>query len=376
MRLVSPTNGRELVADGPYSLTDGAARWPVVDGIAYLRAGRERLVADALSLLDAGDRTGALVILLADQDEWWRGPIASAGAIEALVNGAGHLSLRDAMRLLDWGPVADYFAYRWSDPVFVAGLGLVEAYWSEPSSAFELACGIGHHARALTQRGVSVAGGDVVFAKLWVARHWMVPDADLVCFDASAGWPIGSERFDLVACHDAFYFLEPKLEILERLRGLSRGCLLVSHVHNRDWPNFSAGRAVSAAELAEMFPGGVFYDDAELSRAVLEKRSPVSSPAVALDGVEAFSIAEGPALPPPRVLTGGLVLPAAGTLLRRNPLYRENGELGWPTERYRLEYGPRATFAERTVCPARASSSEAVEHWARRRELVDLPERW
>ncbi len=376
MSLVSPASGMPLRADGPDALTDGTARWPVIDGIPYLRVGRTALVAGILERLDARDRTGALVLVLGDQDDWWRGPVANPEAIARLVREQDRLSLREAMELLNWGPVADYFAHRWSDPTFIAGLGLVEAYWNAPRRAFELACGIGHHLRALAQQGVAVSGGDVVFAKLWIARHWMVPSAELICFDAAAEWPVGDARFDLVACHDAFYFLEPKPWICDRLRAMTNDRLLVSHVHNRNWPNFSAGHAIDSAELEALFPDGVFHDDAELQRAMIEGRAPVASRPSRLGRVEAFSIAEGRSLTSARPVTGGVAMPAIGTALRRNPLYREDGVLQWPSERYALEYGTRSTLGPRTDCPPNAVNDASVEGWVRRRELVDLPERW
>ena len=125
--------------------------------------------AEALARLDAGDREGALVLLLADQDSWWRGETADPTALRELVRRGTALTLREAMRLLSWGPVADYFAHRWSDPTFLSGLALVEAHWRGPATAFELACGIGHHLREWSRRGLRAAGADVVFAKLWVA---------------------------------------------------------------------------------------------------------------------------------------------------------------------------------------------------------------
>ena len=373
MKLVSPVSGRALRFDGGHALTDGVERWPLVDGIAFLRVGREALAGEALGLLDAGERDRAVALLLADQDDWWRGEIAPAQARAELVAGRERLSLRAAMELLCWGPVGDYFAHRWGDPVFLAGLGLAEAHWTGPGTAFELACGIGHHLRVLAQLGVAVAGGDVVFAKLWVAKHWVVPGAALVCFDAAAPWPV-RDRFDLVCCHDAFYFLEPKAEIAGRLRGVAAGPLLIGHVHNRDWPNYSAGSALSAAELGGMFPGAWLYDDAEVGRAALEGRAPVAAGAGELEAVEAFSVAEN--APAARAVSGALVLPAAGTVLRRNPLYDGEGMLRFPSERYAAEYGPRSTYPARTDCPAQAVSGEAAAGWARRREMLDLPERW
>ena len=218
--LRSPVDGTPLQLEGAYALTDGRRRWPIVEGIPFLRAGRERLADVALECLDAGRPDEALALLLTDQDDWWTGPQAEPGAVSRLIRDRDRLSLREAMELLQWGRVGDYFAHRWTDPTFLAGLALGEAHWSQPKTAFELACGIGHHLRALHQQGVAITGSDVVFAKLWVARNWVIPEATLICFDAAHPWPLVEQRFDLVTCHDAFYFFEAKPIILERMRAL------------------------------------------------------------------------------------------------------------------------------------------------------------
>ncbi len=374
--LVSPRTGRALHADGPHSLSDGTARWPVIDAIPFLRIGREALAAEALDRLDRGDRHEALALLLADQDDWWQGEAADPADLLRLARDRDGLSLRRAMSLLAWGPVADYFAHRWTDPTFLGGLALVEAHWNAPARAFELACGIGHHLRELGRRGVRVTGGDVVFAKLWLARHWVVPQAELVCFDAAADWPVRDHRAGLVTCHDAFYFLEPKPAILRALRTIAGdGLLALSHVHNADAQNYSAGSAITAETLAGLFADGVLYDDAETLAALLEGRAPVPASAASLAAVEAFSVAAGPALRPARAVTGGIALPAADARLRRNPLY-EAGMIRWPSVRYAQEYAGRATFPRRSDCVAEAICRDAAPGAVRRRELVDLPERW
>ncbi len=371
-----------MIADSAHSVrdTDGR-RWPVADGIPFLRAGREQLAEAALARLDAGDRSGALVLLLADQDDWWRGETADPAALRDLIAGRDALNLRQAMALLAWGPVANYFAHRWSDPTFLAGLALVEAHCPAPATAFELACGIGHHLRELARRGAAVSGADVVFAKLWVARHWVVPEARLVCIDAAQTWPFPDAGFDLVACHDAFYFLEPKPDIAAQLTHLlaPMGVLAVGHVHNRDWPNFSAGSAMRASEVIAIFPGAALYDDAELTQALLAGRAPRAAHHAALAGAEAFAIASGPGLRPARAIRGGLALPPQGALLSRNPLYDGQSRRAWPSERYGREYGPRATYPETTTAPPCAildTAKPLLCDQALRRELVDLPERW
>jgi SAM-dependent methyltransferase len=383
LAFVSPISGAPLAPDTPHSLAAPGERWPVVEGIPYLRVGREDLVRDVLTLLDAGCSDEALVRLLADQDDWWAGPPADEVSLSRLVRGRAELSLRDAVNLLAWGRVGDYFVHRWTDPTYLAGLALVEAHWTAPQRVFELACGIGHFLRELQNRGCAVAGGDVVFAKLWVAQNWVLArPAPLACFDAGVGWPIAGPPADLAMCHDAFYFLEPKAEILAALRRMAgpAGWLAVGHIHNRERPGFSAGSAVAAEDIETLFPDGFVYDDAELTHALVEARPPTPQPPGRLRHVEAFSVACGPGLRrPPRILDNGLTLPLPGAGLRRNPLYRSVDEkcaVAWPSERYEAEYATRATYPAQTNAPERAVSSPTVEAQARRRELVDLPERW
>lgn len=382
--LRSPCSGAFLSPDAPHALREpDGRRWPVIDGIAYLRTGRDALVERALASLDAGDRLGALGALLADQDDWWTGPAPDAADVARIAADLGRATLRDAMRLLGFGRVGDYFAHRWSDPTYLAGLGLIEAHRRPMASVFELACGIGHYGREFVRRGVDYAGADVVFAKLWLARHWVVgPAARLVCCDAAAPWPMSGGGFDLVLCQDAYYFLEPKREILSRLRGMvaPEGWLAVGHVHNREAENHSQGRAVTADEITDLFPDGLVYDDSELTRALVEARPPIPAAPEALRRVEAFAVAAGPGPSrAPRALEGGYALPPQDSTLAVNPLYVSSAAKGdplrirFPSDRYAAEYGPLATYPETFVAPAdEAARADAI----RRRALVDLPERW
>lgn len=391
--LRSPTTGNPLKADAPHALRDpgDGARWPVIDGIPYLRVGREALVDRALAHLDAGESDAALCAVLADQDDWWTGPPADPAELMRLIRERRTASLRDAVRLLGWGRVGDYFLHRWSDPTYLAGLALLEAHWNAPVCVFEFACGIGHYLRDLARRGCKVAGADVVFAKLWVARHWVVGEgAQLVCFDAgSPHWPIPDAPADLVACNDAFYFLDDKAGLLDRLRETAGddGWLALSHIHNRDCPGFSAGRAVTAEEIAELFPDALVYDDAELTRALVEARAPAPRAPSDLRGCEAFSVVAGPGMrPAPRSVIDGLTLPKPGAALRLNPLYEraDRGDadyaIAWPSHRYEAEYAPRATYPERSPGPETLTFDGLVEgpeaDRVRAREFVDLPERW
>lgn len=370
---MSPISGALLVADTPHSLAAPGERWPVVDGIPYLRTDSEGLVAVALDHLDAGCPDDALVALLTDQDAWWTGPATDLSELKRLVRERDTLTLREAMALLRMGPVADYFAYRWVDPTYLAGLALVEAHWNAPATAFELACGIGHYLRELSRLGVACLGADVVFAKCWLAKHWVAPAADYVVFDASARWPIEGQRFDLTMCHDAFYFLPDQPVIADRLRGAVApgGTITISHLHNVDYWNGSKGPARRWDEWAALFPDAAVYDERVLLHALLTAGAPAGQGWHEDQEVEAWSIVEPAASP--RTVDGGVAVPAADATLRRNPLIDDRSghdNAAWPSPRWRDEYGPGCFWANRD--DELGFSADPV----RLRRVVDLPERW
>jgi hypothetical protein len=422
--LRSPITGAPLSIDTPYSLADGTERWPVIDGIPSLRAGSEALAREAVALLDHGRADEATAFLLAENDPWWDEAPPGQAQLLKVVRDKDRLTLREAMDGLGWGRVGTYFAHRWSDPTFLAGLALLDRHWTAPGSAFEIACGIGHYLRALHRAGVAeVTGGDVVFGKLWVCRHWVCPEARLVCFDAEAEhWPVDSSA-DLVTCPDALYFLRNKEAVAERIRQGARSMYAVPHVHNAAAENHSAGAAATAEALAALFPEATIYDDAELTRAGASgtepsalsprmaegpdpaKRSEGGGERVHGDGIP-LAIRDGrPPVPPKadqkdgsrKARPGGapgsqpealslawsrdeaaastLLRPADGTPLVRNPLLTDTG-IAWPSPRYEAEYGPIATYGRSGAVPERAVMSDEAASLVRARDLLDLPERW
>ncbi|WP_380930726.1 class I SAM-dependent methyltransferase [Sphingomonas arantia] len=355
--------------DTPHSLAAPGERWPVVDGIPYLRTESEGLVAVALDHLDAGCPDDALVALLTDQDAWWTGPATDLRELKRLVRERDMLSLREAMALLRMGPVADYFAYRWSDPTYLAGLALIEAHWAAPTSAFELACGIGHYLRELGARGVACTGADVVFAKCWLAKHWVAPLADYVVFDAAApSWPVGQARFDLVMCHDAFYFLPEQARIAARLRAVTDagGVLAISHLHNAGFEGGAKGPALSAGAWGALFPHADVHDEAVLLDALMTQTAPATVGWHDDPQVEAWSLVEGGR--EGRVVADGVAMPMPGAPLRPNPLIAADG-VRWPSELYREEYGSGCLWA-------RDDADLPTTDPVRLRRVVDLPERW
>ena len=397
--LKSPLSGVKLKIDSAHSLTDGAARFPVVENIPFLRSGRDDLCAQVLNRLDAGDKQSALVLLLQDRDDWASGEPPTAHDLQPLFDGE-NLNLREAMKCLKYGAVADYFAYRWSDPTFLSGLALLENHL--PASAdnvFELCCGIGHYLREFDLRSIAATGADVVFSKLWLARKFVAPNAKLICFDANYDFPFAQNAFDAAFCHDAFYFLPQKPRVASELKRTTSGAILIGHAHNSEAANFSSGAAVSVKEYAAMFENATLYDDAELTAALIENREPAAQTIEELKTVEAINVAyqtKGKSEIEPE--NGGqwmqsFVMPTARRKVQLNPLLidtkgcTETKPL-FPTERYKSEYAKLSTYlylSESEVEKLKSIRRETGDGWTsdakflnflRRRVLLDLPENW
>jgi SAM-dependent methyltransferase len=332
---------------------------PVVDGIPYARAGRDALRTRVAGLLADGDVDGARVALLADADDWWD---AAPPPPEQLAQVADAATLRDAMELLGMGRVGDYFAHRWSDPTYLAGLALLQQHWPADRPVVEVACGAGHFLRELAQRGLrELVGVDVVWAKLWLARRFVCPDARYVCADVTALPDLGVRAPAYVLCHDALYFVRDKAAATAAMRALAGdgGTVVVGHAHVAD-PH---GAPVPAGEYARLLGSDLAYDDDELTRALLAGRPPRPAAVDALEGSEAVGLVAGDPLAPAPHDLGEPV-----GALRLNPLYAD-GVLVWPSERYEQEYGPRSGYLPPHAEPLPPDA-------ARRRVLVDLPERW
>lgn len=360
----------------PARRTDGAeSRAPgatdlVVAGIPFARSGREELAAAARNRLGRGDEEGALALLLTDRDDWASGPGPTEDDARAAI-AAG--TLREAMTALRYGPVADYFAHRWSDPTYLSGLALLDAHAGDCASAIELACGIGHFLRELTDRGVAATGVDVVFSKCWLARRFVAPDAVLVCADAADPLPGGP--YDLAFCHDALHYLpDPGAVCAELSRVAPR--VLVGHAHNALEDNLSGGAPLEPAAYAALLPGARLYDDDELTAAALrgEGAHAPERAAEALAGSAAIGLVTGDTVP----AATPYVLPVPGAGLRRNPLLGDDGRVRWPSDRYETEYAALSPHLQgvHADVPERATAGPATETAARARLLLDLPASW
>jgi SAM-dependent methyltransferase len=394
--LINPLSGKLLEFDSAHSLTDGENRFPVIDAIAFLRVGRDELKARVLQRLDASDERAALILLLRDQDDWARSEPPCVKDLQPLFENQ-NLTLREAMRCLRYGAVADYFAYRWSDPTFLSGLALLEYHLPlNAKTVLELACGIGQYLREFNLRGIKAVGADVVFSKLWLARKFVAPKAKLICLDANFDFPFADNSFDAAFCHDAFYFLPEKKRVAGQLKRTTRGTILIGHAHNAEAENFSSGAAVPTDEYAAVFDKPVLYDDAELTRAAIENRKPTTRKINELKNAAAIDLVcdpNGESETTKILQRASFLVPATRGNLRVNPLLlNEDGKIQlspiYPSERYANEYLPSSGYlnlseTERKILKSidrrtedNLSNEKTLTDFARRRILLDLPEKW
>ncbi|MDG4811016.1 class I SAM-dependent methyltransferase [Micromonospora sp. WMMD1120] len=366
-------DGTPLRADTPYTLTDGVRRWPVVETIPWLRPDRDDLRERAVAALDAGEPDRAAVALLADADDWWDGAPPPAEHLRAALHAR---TLRDAVALLGLGRVGVYFLHRWSDPSWLAALALTAAHPPNGRPVVDVACGAGHLLRHLVTHGhPDLTGVDVVFAKLWLARRFVLPPAApvaLVCADLTAAWPLPMATATAprhVACHDALYFLPDKAAVVAAALACAgpQGAVLLGHLHNVRHPSGGAGLPLTPEGWTALLPGADAYAEEELTAATAAGRLPAPAEPAALARTEAVGLAHDAGAAP---ADPALLRPASTSPLQANPLY-DDGTRRWPDPRWAAEYGERAA----TYLPAIWPSDPGPDA-VRRRLLLDLPERW
>lgn len=384
MKLVSPTNGAPLRRVSEYLLDDGERLWPVVDGIPYLRP-KTSVREAAVGAIQRDATHEALLILLADQDDFSPTAPPDRASLTELLN-TPELTLRRAMELLNYGPVSDYFAYRWCSPTFLSGLRLLELSVRPGQPVVEYACGIGHFLRELELVGVATVGVDIVYSKLWLARRLMDVHGQLICGDIEQSTVVEPGCAGAVFCHDAFYFFAAKQTALDHMRLVTgaEGSVVIGHVHT-DRDAHRAGHSLALTDYRAL-TNATIRDDRRLANDYSSGGNPLISEATA----EAPAVAwiEGPTREA-RKLFGY----RAGMQL--NPLIGE-GRVEWPSQGWREEYerdarGLEATLPDliatpgmRTLYRKAANGNEPTEGLAlqdkhtlaRNTVLLNLPDKW
>ena len=237
--------------------------------------------------------------------------------------------------------------HRWSDPSWLAALALTAAHPPAGRPVVDLACGAGHLLRHLALHGHrDLTGVDVVFAKLWLARRFVLPagaPVGLVCADLTAPWPLPPPA---APRHVGL----PRRALLPRRQGgvRRRGAPARGRRRSgaaRALPQRAApGGTVAGCPLdpdgwQALLPGAAAYAEEELTASTAAGRLP--RPAGRLDGDRGRQpgrwIPATPAAGPrPRCSTPRRA-PRCGAT-RSTPTASRR----WPGERWAAEYGPRA----------------------------------
>jgi ubiquinone/menaquinone biosynthesis C-methylase UbiE len=166
------------------------------------------------------------------------------------------MTFRGALKILCRDREADYLLYRFSDPTFLRTRAVVRAVATViplRRPILDLCGGAGHLAFSLRNHHVVLA--DNAFWKLWLAKRFVAQNCSAVCCDANVPLPFAPRSFSLAVCSDAFHYIwQKRLAASELQRAVGAdGTVILAHLHNALWWNYSPGMPLSPAGYAKLF---------------------------------------------------------------------------------------------------------------------------
>ena len=359
--------------------------FPVVAGIPVMHL--EAAAVAARELVEAGNPEGAARKMFGLDDEQ-----AERFERAAASPAATYRDLVDAL-----GPSFEggYFLYRFSDPTFLVADAVVRSVarvvvnGAAEGRTIDVCGGSGHLTRSLSAESPRPVIADLYFAKLWLARRFTAPDCEPVCCDGNAPLPFAKRSFDVVVCSDAFHYIWTKRQLASEMMRVARdaGAVVVTHAHNADQWNPSAGMPLppdAYRELFEEMNARVFAERQLLADVVrggpldLARRDDLATldadPALTIVASRRAEVFRAHRLPPP--------LPEARGEFRLNPLYAVDADgdrirlrLRFPSDDYAEEYGAaRAYLAEDVAIEPAALAALPAERLPA--ALADLARRW
>ncbi len=337
-------------------LACACGRWPIVDGIPVFHRwalGAAPSLGETLARFRPAAATLAQKIL--------RRLIPGAAALERAARRPGATFLELAAELGRTSDL-DYFRYRFSDTSYLSSAALLTPLREGP--ALDLGCGAGHLTRALGKRAAPVAGLDVSFPLLWLAKRFVAPGAFFVCADGGARLPFRDGAFAAAFCADAFNYLPDRATAARELLRVTRGPLLLSRLADPGFAGRGTQPPLTPSAYLELFrprAPRLYRDrdllDAFLSRRVLDLSTPGGGPE------DVLTLAAGVE---PRVYDGADSFLDGGAI---NPIYdvREEGEVLHLTRRAPSPLPERLTVTKAQVA---ARDPELVRSLV----LLDLPD--
>lgn len=306
------------VDEGQYTvLTCRCQAYPVVAGIPIIRPGRggrtQKSNAEIVSLIRKGAYQEALQAVLLpppppspELAPAWLKALPSVKGIRALKFQAHRRALaRQRARL--WAnllnpndpltacefmdryyeqagetrrDVHDYFAYRFGQPRHLVALAFASLIDQPTGPILELTCGCGHITRGLVHKanGQLVVGMDRNFFVLYVAKHWVAPEAVYICGDLDIPLPFSDELFSAISCTDGFHYLGQKEDCMQEIRRVLQpdGLILLNVLRNAYIDYAQAGQPLSPeayAQLAADLPHRL-VSDAEVLARYIDRQGP------------------------------------------------------------------------------------------------------
>lgn len=366
--------------------------YPVVAGIPVLHL--DPPVGIAQQQVQAGRPDLALRTMLGLEDA------ARIAQFDEFVAAQGG-TYREAVAILSPDLEGTYFLYRFSDPTYLVAQAVVRAVagvlLARGGRAVDICGGSGHLTVALTPLSTSAPVlADLHFWKLWLARRFTAPRAEVVCCNANAPLPFARETFNLAICSDAFQYIWTKRQMageMQRLVG-DEGAVVITHAHNAEQWNPAQGNPLPPEGYLGLFDqleprlfgeSRLFEEVVERQVVDLARRQPIEElageHALTLVATRRSEVFATHAVEAPRAAHGEY---------RLNPLYQvevRGDELAlhlqFPSEDYAEEFGAcRRYLPEDLVIPRDALTSLAggdparLADLVRRRVLLDLPKHY
>lgn len=396
-----------------------AASYPVIDSVPVLRMGaldRRSIaddlvlapgpsVADVVSDIEAGRALDALVSLLTPPLCPWplnrldvarrlslQEPIRSVGLalrrrrIRQMLRQRAALTAEDWLGVFYWNAPEvydpfNYFFYRFGTPRHLATLGLVSALpATDELPVLDLACGYGHLAHTLTAQNRSVVGLDQNVHQVWLARHYVAPDAAFVCADASHPFPLVDAAFEAAVCSDAFHYVRDKPRAVRELDRVTGGGPLLFPTVGNALVGDPDGHELVPTAYEALFDGWHvrMVTDAGVFERYREGLGPaLSASAPEVERTKWLSIAATRRDADELLRDHGLLegWPHAAGSLSPNPLYERDGArlvLRLPSPWYAAENGGVREY----VPPVVGVGEEPTPGLVARAAFVGLPERY
>jgi hypothetical protein len=255
----------------------------------------------------------------------------------------------------------DYYVLRYGDPTFVVADAITRTVAAcvelPPRTRFVDVCGgCGHLSTTLAglaadRPGVTPTLLDRSFWRLWLARRFLAPTADVVCCDANVPLPLATGCASLSVCNDAVHYVWGKRLITSELHRITSwsGAVVVTHAHSVLGDNASAGNALTPSGYASLFERHAPVagrDDELLEWALGRSAAQWHADADGCGSADAITLVAMPnaaarldvPAPPRRAATSGLQWIVNPLLAVKAAADRTHLAIAWPSDDYAWEF--------------------------------------